>query len=151
MKKAGIIISIVAVLALVICLVPLKEVAYANPTPLNFKANNYTRTSTIEVYRQVGSCGCNRELVEVAVQIACVNITNTDDIAGNFTIIFSGIDPVANSYPLIIKLSLNASEQRAAECPTESLGDWSFEVIPCIKGIHYKKVSLLDYLLHYTQ
>jgi len=151
MKKTGIIIGVVAVIALIVCLVPLKEVAYTNPMPLNFEASNYTRIDTIEVYRPVGSCGCNRELVEVAVQIACVDVTNMDTIAGNFTVTFSGITPASDLYPLVIKLSLNASEQRTAECPTESLGNWTYEAIPTIKEIHYKKVSLLDYLLHYTQ
>jgi len=149
MKKAGIIIGIVVAIVLVIWLVPLKEVAYANPTPLNFEASNYTRTDTVEVYRQVGSCGCNRELVEVAVQVACVNVTNTDDIAGDFTVIFSGFTPIFAYYSLAVKLSLNVTEQGVAECSTESLDNWSYEVIPDIKETQYKKVTLLDYLLHY--
>lgn len=150
MKKLGIIVGAIVAIVLVICVIPLKEVAYANPMPLTFEASNYTHTDIVEIYRQVGSCGCNRELVEVAVQVVCVNITNTDDIAGNFTIIFFGIDPVSDSYPLIIELSLNASEYRVAECPTESLGDWTYEITPSVKEIDYKKVSLLNYLLHYT-
>ena len=75
---------------------------------------------------------------------------------------------------LITTLSLNAGQQKTAECPAESIDDWSYEVTSSTKEVEaertvtkyqqvekerivikqrqetrYMKVTLLDYLLHY--
>jgi len=171
--KSVLIATIIILLACVICVLPLKEVAYAitieyedmesfNATPLSFESTNYTGLDTIQVYRQATLCSCSRKLVEVEVQIVGVNITNTDDIAGNFTISFSGFDPVSEEYPLEVTLNLVASESATSECPTESLGNWNYEITPSTREsqrtiirqreeMRYKKVSLLSYLLNRTQ
>ena len=199
--KIGIIIGVVIlVLALVICLVPLKEVAYAvtvdyedtetyyedepyevtetytEDVPLSFEADGYVKTDTIEEHQQIiiGDVVVYDEIVDVPIQVACVDVENTDDIAGNFTVSFSGIDPMFGSPSLTTSLNLGVGEQKTAECPAESLDDWSYEVTPSTKEVEgertiikyrqvekqrtvikqrqetrYKKATLLDYLLHY--
>jgi hypothetical protein len=199
--KVGIVIGVViAILALVVCLVPLKEVAYAtmvdyedtetyyedepylaNETyteavPLSFEADNYVRADTIEEHQRIviGGIVIQDEVVEVPIKVACVKVKNTDDIAGNFTVSFSGFEPMFGEISLITTLSLNAGQQKIAECPVESINNWSYEVTPGTKTIEgerevtkyqqvekqrtvikqrqetrYKKVTLLDYLLHY--
>lgn len=199
--KIGIVIGVViAVLALVVCLVPLKEVAYAvtvdyedtetyyedepyNATetytedvPLTFEANDYIKSDTIEEHNRIviGGIVIQDEIVEVPVQVACVDVKNIDDTAGNFTVSFSGFEPMFGELSLTATLNLNAGQQKTAECPAESINTWSYEVTPNTKKVEgertvvkyrqvekqrtvtkqrqetrYKKVTLLDYLLHY--
>jgi len=199
--KIGIIIGVVIViLGLVICLVPLKTVAYTvtvdyedietyyenepyevtenytEDVPLSFEADSYVKTDTIEEHQQIiiGDVVVYDEVVEVEIQVACVDVENTDDVAGEFVVSFSGIEPMFGELSLTTTLSLNAGQQKTAECPAESINDWSYEVTPGTKEIegertvikyrqvekqrivikqrqetHYKKVTLLDYLLHY--
>lgn len=187
--KVGIAIGLViAIIALVVCLVPLKEVAYAvtvdyedmetyyetetymEAVPLTFEADNHVRADTIEEHQQIiiGGIVIQDEIVEVPIQVACVDVENTDNIAGNFTVSFSGIDPMFGELSLATTLSLSVGQQKTAECPTESIDDWSYTVTPSTKAVtkyrqvekqrtvikqrqetRYKKVTLLDYLLHY--
>ncbi|MGA2670451.1 MAG: hypothetical protein ABSF21_03410 [Dehalococcoidia bacterium] len=187
--KVGIVIGIViAVLALVVCLVPLKEVAYAvtvdyedtetyyvtenytEDVPLTFEANDYVREDSIEQHNRIviGGVVIQDEVVEVPIEVACVKVKNTDDIAGNFTISFSGFDPMLGEPSLTTTLSLDIGEQKIAECPAESISTWSYQVNPSTKQVElqrqvekqrtvtkqrqetrYKKVTVLDYLLHY--
>jgi hypothetical protein len=200
MKKAGIVIGIVAAIALVVCLVPLKEVAYAatvdyedtetyyenepyevtenytEDVPLNFESSSYIKSDTIKEHRQIiiGGIVFQDEIVEVPIEIACVKVKNTDDIAGNFTVSFSGLDPMFGELSLVTTLSLYPGQRQTAECPADSIDHWDYEVMPGTKEIeqertvtkyrqvekqrtvtrqrqetHYKKVTLLDYFLHY--
>jgi hypothetical protein len=200
MKKVMIGIGIVIAIALVVCLVPLKEVAYAvmvdyedteiyyedepylaNETyiedmPLDFEAHDYIRTDTIKEHHQIiiGGIVFQDEIVEVPIEVACVKVKNTDDIAGNFTVSFSGFEPMFGELSLTTTLSLNTGQQKIAECPADSIDNWSYEITPSTKEveaertvtkyrqvekqrivtkqrqeIRYKKVTLLDYLLHY--
>jgi hypothetical protein len=200
MKKVMIGIGIVIAIALVVCLVPLKEVAYAvtvdyedtetyyeneayNATetytedvPLSFEADDYVKTDTILEHQQViiGGIVFQDEVVEVPIEVACIKVKNTDDIAGNFTVSFSGFEPMFGEHSLTKALSLNAGQQKTAECPAESINDWSYKVTPSTKEVEgertvikyrqvekqrtvtrqrqetrYKRVTLLDYLLHY--
>jgi hypothetical protein len=200
MKKVMIGIGIVIAIALVVCLVPLKEVAYAvtvdyqdtetyyedepylaNETytedvPLSFEANNYVRADTIEEHQRIviGGIVIQDEIVEVPIKVACVKVKNTDDIAGNFTVSFSGFEPMFGETSLTTTLSLSTGQQKIAECPADSIDNCSYEVTPSTKEVEaertvtkyrqvekqrtvikqrqetrYKRVTLLDYLLHY--
>jgi hypothetical protein len=201
MKKVIISVGIVAAVALVVCLVPLKEVAYAvmvdyedtetyyenvpynatetytDAVPLSFEANGYIKSDIIEEHQQIiiGDIVVQDEIVEVEIQVACVDVENTDDITGNFIVSFSGFEPMFGEISLSTTLSLSPGEQETADCPADSIiNNWDYEVTPSTKEVEaertvikyqqvekqrtiikqrqetrYKKVTLLDYLLHY--
>lgn len=199
--KIGIAVGIaIAVLALVICLVPSKTVAYTvmvdyedietyyesvayNTTetytedvPLEFRDSGYIRPETREEhhYIVIGGIVIQDEIVEVDIEVAKVDVMNLDSVAGDFTVTFSGFEPMFGDISLTTTLHLDPGEQETAECPAESIDNWSYEVTPDTKEVegertvtkyeqvpkqrtvtrqrpetHYKKVTLLDYLLHY--
>lgn len=199
--KAGIIVGIIVIAAaLVIWLVPLKTVAYtamvdyddiqvyyedepylATETyielvPLDFSSDGYVRTETMEEHQQIiiGDIVIQDEIVEVEFDVAKVDVMNLDTIAGNFTVSFSGFEPMFGEQSLSRTLELDPGELETADCPAESIDDWDYEVTPSTKGVEserqvtkyervekqrtvtkqrpetrYKKVTLLDYLLHY--
>lgn len=200
MKRTGIIIAIIAAIALIVCLVPLKEVpytvmvdyedtetyyenepyevteTYTEDVPLSFEVNGYIKEDTIEEHQQItiGDIVIQDEIVEVPIEIACVEVENTDKVSGEFIISFYGIEPMFGEPSLTRTLHLDPGEQETAECPAESIEDWDYEVTPDTKPveqertvtkyqqvekqrtvtkqrleIHYEKVTLLDYLLHY--
>lgn len=191
---------VIAIVALVVCLAPLKEVAYtatvdyqdtetyyedepyedtetySEAVPLSYDETSYVKDDTIEEHRQIiiGGMVFQDEVVEVPIQVACVDVKNTDDIAGSFTVSFSGITPIFGSPSLNTQLDLSPGEVKTATCPADDVGDWSYSVTPSTKMIEkqrtvtkyrqvekertvtkqrpetrYKKVTLLDYLLHY--
>jgi hypothetical protein len=178
----------VAVLAVAVCLIPLKEVAYAvtvdyedtetcydtenytEDVPLSFEASDYIRQDTIEERQQIviGGTVFQDEIVEVAIEVACVKVKNTDEVGGNFTVSFSGFEAMFGEISMTQTLSLRRGQQEITECPAESIDTWSYEVRPSTKQIEsqrqvekqrtvtkqreetrYKRVTLLDYLLHY--
>ena len=200
MKKVVISIGIVIVLALVVCLVPLKEVAYAvivdyedtetyydnepyevtenytEAVSLSFEASSYVKSDTIEEHQQIiiGDVVVQDEIVEVPIYIACVEVKNIDDVAGEFVVSFSGFEPMFGDPSLTRTFSLSPGQEETAECPAESIDDWDYEVTPSTKEVEaertvtkyrqvekqrtvikqrqetrYKRVTLLDYLLHY--
>lgn len=200
MKKVIIGIIIAVAIPLVVCVVPLKEVAYAvmvdyedtetyyedepyqvtenyaEDVPLSFEANGYVKEDTIEEHRQIviGDIVIQDEIVEVPIEVACVEVENTDAIAGEFVVSFSGFEPMFGELSLTTTLNLNPEQQKTAECPADYINDWSYEVTPSTKEVEserivtkyqqvekqrtvikqrqetrYKKVTLLDYLLHY--
>lgn len=172
MKRIIIALSVVViVLALIVCLVPMRDEAYAvtveyvepatEYVALSHKVNDYVRTEVIEKRRQIGSCGCKTELVKVEFQVACIDVKNTDDVAGQFLVILTGLE-VGKPFSQNVTISLNASEQKTVEYQAEVIDCWDFEVMPGWKEveigefvtkqrqeIRYKKVTALDYLLHY--
>ena len=122
----------------------------------------------------IGGIVLQDEVVEVPIQIACVDVRNTDDIAGTFTVSFSGITPMFGSPSLTTKLELDTGEVKTATCPAETIDSWSCTVTPGTKTgekqrqvtkyrqiekqrtvikqrpeTRYRKVTLLDYLTHY--
>jgi len=199
--KIGIVAGvIVLIIALVVCLVPLKEVAYTatvdyqdtetyyedepyqdtetynEAIPLSYDETSYVKDDTIKEHRQIiiGGVVFQDEVVEVPIQVASVDVKNTDDIAGSFTVSFSGITPIFGSPSLTTKLDLSPGEVKTATCPADDVGNWSYSVTPSTKmiekqrtvtkhrqvekqrtvikqrsEIRYKKVTVLDYLLHY--
>lgn len=200
--KIGIAVGIViVVLALVICLVPLKTVAYevtvnyedvetyyenepyqvtenyTEDVPLTFEANAYVDEDLTYEHHQIiiGDIVFQDEIVEVTIYVACVEVENTDDISGDFTVSFSGFEPMFGEISLTRTLTLDPGDLETAECPAESsIDDWSYEVAPGTKAIQaertvtkyrqvekqrtvtrqrpetrYRKITLLDYFLHY--
>jgi len=199
--KIGIIIgAVIVTAALVVCLVPLKTVAYTvmidyedvetyyenepyqvtenytEDVPLSFEADGYVKEDTIEERQQIviGDIVIQDEIVEVPIEIAYVEVENTDNVAGEFVVSFSGFEPIFGEISLTTTLSLNPGQQKTAECPADSIDDWSYEVTPSTKEVEeertvtkyrqvekqrtiikqrqetrYKRVTLLDYFLHY--
>lgn len=200
--KIGMAVGVVIViLALVICLAPLKQVPYAvtvdyedtetyyenepyevtenytEDVPLTFETNAYVDEQVTYEHHQIiiGDVVFQDEIVEVTIYIACVEVKNTDDVAGNFTVSFSGFEPMFSEHSLTSTLSVNPNQRKPAKCPAEStIDNWSYDVTPGTKEIQavrtvtkyrqvekqrtvtkqrqetrYKKVTLLDHLLHY--
>ena len=199
--KIGIAVGIaITVLALVVCLVPLKQVAYAitvdyedtetyyenepyNATetyiehiPLTFETNAYVDEDVTYEHHQIiiGDVVFQDEIVEVTIYKARVEVKNTDNIAGEFVVTFSGFEPMFGEHFLTRALTLNPGQEETAECLAEAIDNWDYEVTPSTKEVEqertvikyqqvekqrtvikqrqetrYKKVTLLDYLLHY--
>ena len=199
---------IVAIIALTVCLVPLKEVqytvivdyedtetyyenepyedietyyedepyedtetyyedepyedteTYSETVPLSYDAVSYVREDTIKEHRQIiiGGVVFQDEVVEVPIQVACVDVTNTDNITGSFTISFQGITPMFGSPSLNVKLDLSSSEVKTATCPAEILGTWQYNVTPSTKSvtsqrtlIKYREVEKQRTVMKYRQ
>ena len=198
--KIGIVIGVViAILALVVCLVPVKEVtytvtvdyqgietycedepyeaveSYTELVPLDYEViKSYVENDTINEHRQIiiGGVVFQDEIVEIPIQVACVDVRNIDTIAGTFTVAFVVAEPLFGNIP--INLEVNPSETKTASCPADNLGNWSYNITPSTKTIEkertvtkyrqvekertvtkqrpetrYKKVTVLDYLFHY--
>ncbi|MGA2669947.1 MAG: hypothetical protein ABSF21_00800 [Dehalococcoidia bacterium] len=198
MKKAGIIISVIAIIALVVCLVPLKEVAYAVTVDYEDTATYYENepynatepyTETVPLDYEVVD---TKERIDGDTTAVSVVVRNKDSIAGTFTVDFSVIYVCTFIAPGSIKATaMFASDQRElhldpndtetarytadnpypANCGFDS---WSYTVTPSTKEVEaertvtkyrqvekqrtvtkqrqetrYKKVTMLDYLLHY--
>jgi len=164
--KVGIVVGVViAILALVVCLAPLKTVPYTvmvdyedtetyyeneayNATetytenvPLSFEANDYIKDDTILEHRQliIGGIVFQDEIVEVPIEIACVKVKNTDDIVGTFTVSFSGFEPMFGEISLTRTLSLAPGQRETAECPADSIDDWDYEVMPGTKQVEQER------------
>ena len=186
MKKVVIGIVIVVAVVMVVGFVPLMDVpyqdtetyyvdepyevteTYTKAVPLSFETNDYVKADTIKEHHQIiiGGIVFQDEIVEVPIQVACVEVENTDEVAGNFTVSFSGFEPMFGEYSLTTILSLGIGEQKTAECPAESIDNWSYEVTPSTKEVEaertvtkyrqverertvtrYKKGSIFEYLV----
>lgn len=196
MKKLGIIIGIIV--AIVVCLPPLKTVAYTvmvdyEDTETYYEDEAYNATET---YTETLSL--DYEVIDTEERIngdtatVSVVLRNQDSVAGTFIIDLSIIYGCTFIGPGSIELtSMIASDERELYLEPDDMGtatcsadnpypsncgfdSWNYDVIPSIKEIegerevtkyrqvekqravikqrpetHYKKVTLLDYLLHY--
>ena len=150
---------------------------YIEQVPLDFSADGYVRTETREERHTliIGDIVFQDEIVEVEFDVAKVDVMNLDDVTGDFAVSFSVFESMFGEISLTRTLTLDPGELETAECPAESaIDDWSYEVTPSTKGVEverevtkyeqvekqrtvikqrpetrYKKVTLLDYLLHY--
>ena len=150
---------------------------YIEQVPLDFKSDGYVRTETREEHHTIiiGDIVFQDEIVEVEFDVAKDDVMNLDDVTGDFTVSFSGFKPMLGGFSLTRTLTLHPGELETAECPAESsIADWDYELTPGTKEVEsertvtkyrqlekqrtvikqrqetrYKKVSLLDYLLHY--
>jgi hypothetical protein len=201
MKVRIIIYVAIAIAVLVIALVPLTEVAYTvtvdyeatetyyerepyqvtetytKAVPLSFEAQSYVKEDILYEHRQIiiGGFVFQDEIVKVPIYVASVEVKNTDDVAGEFVVSFSGFEPVFGKRSLTQTVHLNPNQQKTVKCPSRSIiGDWDYEITPDTKEVEkertvtryrdverertvirqrqetrYKSVTLLDYLLHY--
>jgi len=160
MKTVIVSIVVVAMIAVVVCLVPLKEVAYTvmvdyedietyyedvpyedtetyiEDVLLTFEADGYvkrvkgTETSSITI-------GGYTETItkEGYLDVACVAVTNTDTVAGIFKVSFDVARPTFGEITLKHSALLEPGQTKVAECPADYLGDWTYTVTPPTKGI----------------
>jgi len=82
---------------------------YIEAVPLSYGETGYLREDVIEQHQQIiiGGMVFQDKIVEVPIQVACVNVANTDDIAGSFTVSFSGITPMFGELSLTQTLNLS--------------------------------------------
>jgi len=165
--KIGIAIGvIVVILALVVCLVPLKTVAYTvtvdyqDTEPLSYKDMGAEIVSTGTCYGYDSSTDRNR--IFGWTYAYAVELKNTDEIAGTFTVQFEHISGGA-SFVGSQSIHLEPGEEgkvlsdNVRGCRVyEQIPGAKYEVIPGAKTVtkqrpetRYKEVTLLDYLLHY--
>jgi len=200
-KKVAIIIGIVAIIAIVICAVPLISApytvlvdyedtetyyedepyqsteTYTENVPLTFETNAYVDEDVTYEHQQIiiGGIVFQDEIVEVTIYIASVEVKNIDDVAGEFVVSFSGFQPMFGEHSLTRTLDLSPGQEETAECPADVINDWDYQVMPGTKEVaqqrtvtkyrqvekqrtvikqqqetRYKKVTALDYLLHYN-
>lgn len=114
---------------------------YSEAIPLSYNAVNYVKQDTIKEHRQIiiGGIVFQDEVVEVPIQVASIDVRNTDDIAGSFSVSFSGITPMFGSPSLTIKLDLSPGELKTAECPAEYIGNWSYSVTTSTKNVEKER------------
>ena len=149
---------------------------YIENIPLTFEIESYIEEDTISEHHQIiiGGIVFQDEVVDVPIEIACVKVKNTDEIFGTFTVSFSGFMPMFGERSLTIELELYPGYYKTAECKSYAIDSWDYEVTPDTKEVErertvtkykqvekqrtvirqrqetrYKKVTVLDYLLHY--
>ena len=180
-KKIGIMVGvIIVIMALIVCFVPFKEVAYTvmveyqetepylveSTEPLDYEVVNTKvdmTTVTHESSIVIGGIGESYSTWEEEVPVACVFVRNTDSTSGTFNVSFSVLKPF-DELMLTQALNLSPGQTGEAQCLAHELGQWEYEVIPGTKTVtmteyrevtkqrpetRYKKVTLLDYWLHY--
>lgn len=149
---------------------------YIEYVPLTFEVESYIEEDTIPERHQIiiGGVVFQDEIVDVPIEIACVKVKNTDETFGIFIVSFSGFIPMFGEPSLTIELELYPGYYKTAECKSYSIDSWDYVVTPDTKEVEgertvtkyeqvekqrtvtrqreetrYKKVTLLDYLLHY--
>ena len=183
MKKILVTVVIVVVIVVVVGFVPIMNVPYQDTetyyedepyevtetyiatVPLSYEViESYVYDDTYTYHWQTDIGGLVGEgTEEVPIQVAGVDIRNTDDIAGTFTVSFSGFTPLFFSST---ELNLSPGEEKTASCPSEyDIDDWSYDVTPDMKDVEkertvtkyrqverertvtrYKKGSIFEYL-----
>lgn len=115
---------------------------YTEAAPLSYEATSYVKEGIIkERYETIipGLPPMSGEK-EVSIHEAWVDVKNTDDIAGSFTIHFSGITPLWGMTQLLTKkLDISPGEVKTAVCPAEYIGTWSYNVTPSTKTIEKER------------
>ena len=188
MKKAGIIIGIVVAIALVVCLVPLKEVAYAVSVDYEDIETYYEDEPVTETYYETANLQCavttrivgQEGGIPLGQYLIVVEITNTDTVSGYFSLnwlclVPTGIGihteglPYSPGRPQLLAPGETMHQNRSNNAP--EIGDYNIEtstktvektrilgtqqvekqrtVTKQHQETRYKKVTLLDYLLHY--
>lgn len=165
--KVGITVGIVvAILALVICFVPLKEVANHRTEAVGYQTQSYVKEGYFDSRFTLGSVAFSKDIgeIEAALQeaygtpeyypIGCVVVENTDEVQGTFEIeiaFYSGDEQYADVFTL--DLEPGQMEEVSMSAPIHYEKDewsWKYEVTPSTKQVtYYKTVPLLDYWLHY--
>ena len=188
MKKAVITILVIVAIVLVVGFVPIVDVpyqdtetyyvdepyevveTYTGTMPLSYESTGYVKDDVVKEVNTLNIGGwVTQSVKETPIKVACVDVKNTDTIAGSFTIYFSGIIPLFGVTPALTKkLDLSPDEVKTAVCPADSaeIGDWSYTIEPDTKEVemertvtkyrqveqerlvtHYKKGSIFEYLL----
>jgi len=141
-RKIGIAVGvIIAVVAIVVCLVPLKEVAYTvtvdyqdtetyyetepYEAPLDYKVvKSYVDKDTVTHTGRISIGGVivSEDTWEETIPVGCVTVQNTDRVSGTFTVRFSFYSKELFDREIdvpfsIKKLNLEPGEKGTAKCP----------------------------------
>lgn len=157
MKNIAIGIVVVVAVVVVVGFVPLVDVPYqdietyyedepyeANETytataPLTYEVTKsyvYEDTYTRHYTTQIGDLFWEGT-EEVPIQVAAVDIKNTDNATGTFTVSFSGFTPLFFSSTA---LNLSPSQKSTASCPSEyNIDEWSYDVTPDTKQVQKER------------
>jgi len=196
--KIGITVGVViAILALVVCLVPIMEVPYTETVQYQDTETYYEDEPYEDTETYSDTVPLDYEVVEAFAQVegttpvVYVTLRNRDSVSGTFTVqltlLESGITITKSSmefwsrdYPYNELLSLQPNETKTIKYGADGIDiihndwDWIYSITPSTKTIEkertttkyrqvekertvtkqrpetrYKKVTLLDYLLHY--
>lgn len=157
-KKIGIAVGvIILVAALVVCLVPLKTVAYTvmvdyqDTEPLSYKDMGAEKVCTGTVW---GSDSYGKYRIMDWIYGYVVELKNTDEIGGTFTV---ELNCIYNGASFVKSQSIYLEPGEEGEVLFDNIrGYGAYEVIPGAKTVtkqrpetRYKEVTLLDYVLHY--
>lgn len=114
---------------------------YTEAVPLSFEADSYVKADVIYEHQQIiiGDIVFQDEIVEVPIEVACVEVENIDDVVGEFVVSFSGFEPMFGELSLTTTLSLNPGQQKLAECPADSINAWDYEVTPSTKTVEKER------------
>jgi len=198
MKFGIAIAALIVVTALIVCLVPLRQVAYAVTVEYEDTETYYENEPYEDTETYTETAPLDYEVVDTDADIdgqtatVSVAVRNQDDIAGTFTVGLSVIYGCTFIGPGSIEItSLLASDERELHLQPNGKGtatytadnpypancafdSWTYDVTPSTKEVEmertvtkyrqvekqrtvtrqrqetrYKKVTLLDYLLHY--
>lgn len=147
---------------------------YTETVPLNYEVvKSYVANEKYTEPYLVRTCwgGVQEKTRVVRIQVASVEVRNTDDTAGSFNVSFSGFTP-SNPAPPTVQLDLSPGEIKTARCPSEYVYKWRYNVTPGTKEVekertvteyrevqkertvtrertetHYKEVTIFEYLL----
>ena len=117
---------------------------YTEAVPLTYEATSYV---TDDIYTEryetiIPGLPPMYGEKEVSIKNACVDVKNTDDIAGIFTIRFAGFRPLWEMTELLTrKLEISPGEVKTAVSPADSdkIGDWSYSVEPSTKEVEEER------------
>lgn len=183
--RAGVIIAIIA---LAVCFVPLKEVAYTatvdyedtetytETEPLSYEVIAFVKKEQQDPRFISGSVAFSKDPEEVAkalqevykqIPVGYVLVQNTDVVSGTFAVRITFYTP-GEQDTKDVTLQLRPEELGEAKFYATSINadkdewSWEYKVTPDTKKVtkertvlkqrcetRYKKVSLLEYLLHY--
>jgi len=154
-RKIGIAVATtIVIVALIVCFVPF--MGYLEKTPLSYEVINthFEPGHSESSYVWDSPFGEPHLVIGRTPAEADVVIQNTDNEAGLFSVQFTFYNGWINrtyfyEENAMIKLGENATIR--CESPLTSLDDdhwWDYEVVPGTKTT-YRRVSLLDYLLHH--
>ncbi len=123
--------------------VPYEEVITVTRTEyLTYEADQYNEESKM---KQAGTVFLDDNTISstekiITVYNACLEITNTDDIGGQFEIFFNDISDAVSSSLEKPTVEIASGETKAICCPSyEELGDWTYTVRPERKEVEYEK------------
>ncbi len=154
---------VIAIIALVVCLVPLKEVAYTVTEPLSYQVTNFVQKeqrqqepgrveTTVRISSDLEDFTAALQAMYAQSPVGYVDVVNRDTVSGTFTVHFtfySSGDQYSKDVTLYLKPDeLGEAKYQATSIDANDEWSWEYKITPDTKIVtNYKKVPLLEYLL----